>query len=67
VRGKCTTRLDVYILKEKCLDQREERKAVALFLCRRREKREKREKKLKFKQFEQDKTTNKRKSSKYLI
>jgi hypothetical protein len=41
VRGKCTTRLDVYILKEKCLDQREERKAVALFLCRRREKREK--------------------------
>jgi hypothetical protein len=44
VRGKCTTRLDVYILKEKCLDQREERKAVALFLCRRREKREKREK-----------------------
>jgi hypothetical protein len=44
VRGKCTTRLDVYILKENCLDQREERKAVALFLCRRREKREKREK-----------------------
>jgi hypothetical protein len=43
VRGKCTTRLDVYILKEKCLDQREERKAVALFLCRRREKREKRD------------------------
>jgi hypothetical protein len=38
VRGKCTTRLDVYILKENCLDQREERKAVALFLCRRREK-----------------------------